>query len=294
MCLTRLSTFNKIMKKRAFTLIELLVVIAIIGLLSSIVLISIRSVREKAGIASGLVFEKQLHNTLGDYSVGILKFDEGSGNTTSDASGFGGVCDLINGPIWRCASDDPDNTASAKGCSLEFDGIDDYVDCGLDQRFYMGDTDEFTISLWFKLIGTGIGYYGLVSKGSNLSSEGMYGIAVTSNYSGLTLSGPGYSTSYICSGCKPFLNKWHNIAVEITNNGVSFYFDGKFESKHTYITDLSESSTPFKIGYMPGADYSYFKGFIDDVMIFDKIMTAGEIKNLYVKRAKLHQNNLAL
>ncbi|MFH1611996.1 MAG: type II secretion system protein, partial [bacterium] len=37
--------------QKAFTLIELLVVIAIIGLLASIVLVSVNSVREKAKIA---------------------------------------------------------------------------------------------------------------------------------------------------------------------------------------------------------------------------------------------------
>jgi prepilin-type N-terminal cleavage/methylation domain-containing protein len=36
------------MKRKSFTLIELLVVIAIIGLLSSIVLVSMNGVREKA------------------------------------------------------------------------------------------------------------------------------------------------------------------------------------------------------------------------------------------------------
>ena len=74
-------------KNKSFTLIELLVVIAIIGLLASIVMISVGSAWEKARIAGGQRFASQLDHSL--EAVGSWRFDEGSGTTANDGSGYG-------------------------------------------------------------------------------------------------------------------------------------------------------------------------------------------------------------
>ena len=55
--------------------------------------------------------------------VGYWKFDEGSGTTASDSSGYGNTGTLSTGasaPGW---------TTGKVGGALSFDGVDDYVDC---------------------------------------------------------------------------------------------------------------------------------------------------------------------
>ena len=66
-----------------------------------------------------------------------LRFDESSGNTAADSSGFGYTGSLVNGPVW---------VSGESGNALKFDGINDYVSMGEILDIY----DQITISAWIK------------------------------------------------------------------------------------------------------------------------------------------------
>ena len=147
--------------QKAFTLVELLVVIAVIGLLGSIIFAITGGAGKQGRVAKGMYFGQHLQNSLGSYLVGRWSFDEGSGVTAYDTSGWGNNGTLVNSPVWRCATVDSNYTPSGQGCSLEFNGGTRYVNGGNHTSFDI--TDAITIEAWVRPASES-GYRRIVSK----------------------------------------------------------------------------------------------------------------------------------
>src|SRR3989344_4913080 len=137
--------------EKSFTLIELLVVIAIIGLLSSIVLVSMGGLQGKAKIVKTLQFSQSVSHALGAYAVGVWGFDEGegSGTTALDGSGYGNNGTIV-GAVY---TDETPHKAIGRGSgkyALSFDGVDDSV--SVPNSSSLNPTSQITIEAWVKLI----------------------------------------------------------------------------------------------------------------------------------------------
>ena len=264
-------------KNKAFTLIELLVVIAIIGLLASIVLVNLTGQRQKARIARGLQFSQSLHHALGAYAVGVWRFDEGSGTTVYDSSGYGND-GTIYGPSYV------GDTPSGEGYSLSFDGVDDYVEVPYDNSWW--SPDAFTVSMWVEsrmTVNPSNSF--LVRLQGTLSNrfEISYHHANQINfylYNGSQSSSLSKSNLLVADGT------FHHLVVVFKSNvSQEIWFDGVKVAEKTpdFSGGLGSTDRKIWLGYRGwwASDNFYFNGFIDEVRIYEQALKTSQIESLY-------------
>jgi prepilin-type N-terminal cleavage/methylation domain-containing protein len=267
-------------KQKGFTLIELMVGIAIVGLLSSVILVATKGSTNKANIAKTMQWSRSIESLLGPYAVGIWNFDEGSGTTVSDLSGYRNDGTLINNPTWRCAEDDSSYTPSGQGCALEFDGVDDYVEVNHDNNLHFGEND-FSISLW--LYRTAYGY-----QGGSYFSKGDSGDGITT-----------YDRRFIAStetgelarvDFNPHCDIWEHHVLTITQGSIPYIkhyinsaFDNTGYSESGNLGEITSDSYNLRIGLShQGPTYTrYMNGKIDDVRIYKTALTSVQVGSLY-------------
>jgi len=204
-----------------------------------------------------------------DGMVSYWKFDEGEGTIAYDSAGTNDG--IIHGAAWT--------TGQIDG-ALDFDGSNDYVSVPHDQTLDI--TGDITISTWIYL-NEGALYEGIVTKClGNGPRNNPYDFRLT--LSGLTLvraDATGHERVY--SNLKIPLGEWHHGLVRVENNVPDFYVDGVITRKSAdviFTRTPTGNTKPVLIGARD--DGLFFEGIIDDVMIFDRALSAEEIQQLYL------------
>jgi len=209
------------------------------------------------------------------------KFDEGSGKTAYDSAGDNHG--TIHGANWT--------TGQISG-GLRFDGVDDYVDVGdpVDGSLDFGATDSFSISVWVKIAQDGQPVYkqrcagvgGVYHEGYKVRVylEKLYFGFKDTGDNGISIYGNTIVTD----------DQWHHV-VAVRDTGTDklyLYLDGTSDA--TPVTDITigslDTDRSLEIARAdstvpPGV--SYYGGKIDDVRIYDRALSAEEIRQLYRK-----------
>jgi len=267
-------------KNKSFTLIELLVVIAIIGLLATIVMISVGSAREKARIAGGQRFASQLDHSL--EAVGSYRFDDGTAN---DGSGYGN-----NGVI--TGADCTQNGIFGKACL--FDSSDVIT---ITNKSSLNNYVGLTLAAWINPSDNGL-HGGIIDKYYYPGACNKRQFLLRRENSQKICFWMGYndgSDAYaICTDETVSANSgWTHVAAtwDSQSNTMKLYLNGSQKKIYTGSLNWTTNTTcNIQIGrYYLTFDY-VFHGLLDDVRIYNQSLTSAQIERIYVQGLEKHQN----
>lgn len=255
---------------KGFTLIEILVVIAIIGLLSSVVLASLNSARDKARLAAGKQFDANVLHAIGDQLVGQWTFDDIS-SPWADSSGL-----AHNGTCTGCPTIDVGYNGKT---AYNYNGSKQ-ITIGTGNTYLPLPT--FTICAWVKSPGLapGMTYSGIVSI--------TYGLV-------LGLDGAGQFHTYMDNGSSfqyggtignLYDNKFHHLCAAYDGLNRIMYVDGaaKSSASVTWSGTTRWPTNTATIGTnINNPPVSSFNGVIDDVRIYSSAITLSSIQKLYAE-----------
>ncbi|MFA7676227.1 MAG: LamG domain-containing protein, partial [Candidatus Shapirobacteria bacterium] len=215
--------------------------------------------------------------------IGWWKFDECQGLTAFDSSGLGntgaisigasgtqnslGTCQVGTSAAWTNGSSGKINS------SLNFDGVDDYIDCGDNSSLNL--TTAFTLSTWLKTNNADSGYIvgrfqatdaGYMMRWSNTQLTLYYG-----------------NTENVSSSSFPSSTDWTHAVITFDNGIVKFYRNGIPIGSTSGITINSADSIHNTISNRWGGSGTghHFSGQIDDVRIYNYALTPEQVKVLY-------------
>ena len=199
--------------------------------------------------------------------VGWWKFDEYNSTGIYDNSTYDNFGSFQGG------LGTSDVVSGKRGMGLEFDGVDDYVNISTDSS--IDDiSSKITVEMWLKgNPQSGWGQY-LFRRGDRYITPGIYiqGSSTDPNLQVVIETSAGETYPYINSVLD---NTWHHIAVVLEDGTYWTYTDGVSSTGSYNVGDGFGGTVGLTIGgYVVSGN---FNGTIDEVMIFNRVLTPEEI-----------------
>jgi subtilisin family serine protease len=206
------------------------------------------------------------------HPVAYWKLDEGQGTIARDCSGYGNDGTLLNDPCWVAAI-----PINIPGIALQFDGIDDYVDCG---TFNPSEaTGQITVAVWAKWNGLTGQYQGVIGKRDTWAAHDMMWQIECNRDTGVVKAQR--------EGIADIQDPWWVLPIEAYEH-VAFTFDGTTGT--LYRNGGAVASGAYSFGTDPDAAVVFgacqanggnpFNGALDDVRIYNRALSPEEIAGL--------------
>lgn len=174
-----------------------------------------------------------------------------------------------------------------------FDGINDKIlISNHNGALTFGSGDQFSISLWMK-ISDYPDYYDFIFDHKNSTLNGIFILLTPDGHINVDFEGNTNNVNYGLSTVDSLIpNHWYNLIT---------IYDGKNKKAFLYINNqvvdsvnigidlagsLGDESKPLTFGYRSGLEEdTYFKGWLDDIIIYNKILDRTEIKQISTEKA---------
>lgn len=262
--------------QKSFTLLELLIVIAVIAILAAIVLISLDGARDRAWEGRGMQFYQNVKSSLGADLVGEWSFDSGSGADINvvDDSGNG------NNGTWNDVDPSPWITKGKVRSAGQFFG-DNYVDCG-NRPSFNSINSEVTIEAWVKPDHEIITTESIVGKrGSNQA----YSLELRPTRSIRFAIYGAQNRELVADNYVYPIDKWSHLVGTYDGSVQRIYVNGVDVKNIPFSDYIKTTSLKLGIGSLRGDSltFPFNGGFIDEVRIYKRGLTAKEIKSLYAE-----------
>ncbi len=186
-----------------------------------------------------------------------LAFSEGAGEAASDGSGNGNAGSLLHGAAW---------STGMFGAGVQFDGVN--ADLRVPSRDSTTIADAFTFEAWVNPSVYAWGY--LWSQYPDDGGNFLYVLAISDKgtlYTAPHLSGIDYP---LFTTVTLPLNTWTHVALSYDGACLRVYVDGLEVASRAAHGSLPPTPEPTEIG-------QWFHGAIDEVRIYNRALSAGEI-----------------
>lgn len=203
--------------------------------------------------------------TPGLTGVGFWPLNEGAGTVTEDRAGdHDGT--LVNGPLWA---------DGVSGRALEFNGTDQYVDLGAP---VLDTGQNYSVAAWVRLDSRD-GFATAVSQDGDSNSAFFLQYSGTDDRFAFSFAG-----IRALSEAPPETGRWyHLVGVRDSVDGtLTLYVDGeRAGTARACFGDESSGNTVIGRAKYGGQPVDFWDGAIDQVHVYDRALSAGEVAELY-------------
>ena len=193
-------------------------------------------------------------------------FEEGQGSVVRDTSDNNNNAVLTNGPKW---------VKDGIGTAMQFDGIDDYLDAGAGANLDI--TEKVSLEAWVNPAKPSFGEPAVLGKD-------MSAYALT--WSGTRMFFYINRGGINCAAEIP-LNEWSHVVGTYDGSRLRLYVNGKLVSGRVMRkpgTAIRSRGDSVQLGRR---EKGYYCGMIDNARIFDRPLSAKEVKSHYDEESKL-------